>query len=92
MADDIKTLTGDQLDALADKHGLHPNMVREFAAEVAEAAVLADREGRQPVGTLECHASGTATFWPDDAAVLALPVGDYAVYLAPDAQRAKGDA
>ena len=70
--------------------------IRDNAVELARAVerevltVLADREGRKQVGTLECHASGTATFWPDDVAVLALPVGEHAVYLAVDAQRVKG--
>ncbi|WP_052236174.1 hypothetical protein [Bordetella avium] len=39
----------------------------------------------EPVGVLECHLSGSATFWPDKSKVLALPVGDHAVYTAPPA-------
>lgn len=46
----------------------------------------------EPVGKLECHVSGDATFWPDEAKVLALPVGEHAVYTAPVAAQAQPES
>lgn len=37
----------------------------------------------EPVGVLECHASGDGTFHPDERKVFMLPVGEYPLYTSP---------
>ena len=96
MPDDIKPVLTDEQILAVGAFGQSPLKRLEHgrAIEREVLRVLADWEGRQPwqpIGTLVCHVSGGATFWPYGARVLHLPVGDHTVYVAPpaDAQRAK---
>lgn len=45
--------------------------------------IVAAPVAQEPIGELECHLSGKATFWPDEDAVFKLPVGEHPVYAAP---------
>lgn len=80
------------VNALRERHyGRMPDEVQaayDKAWAIVFSSPVAAPVAQEPVGVLECHVSGNATFWPDEDAVFKLTVGEHPVYVAPVAAQA----